>query len=81
MKDDDVLSSMPNMNPRWLAPEIQSNKAYTLSSDVFSFGMIMFELLTWQLPWPEYEKVQVGCSGPVYMVLQQEFCLMLFPHA
>lgn len=38
-------------NPRWLAPEVLNGKGATLSSDVFSFGVVLWELLTWQSPW------------------------------
>lgn len=30
-----VMSSLGTTNPRWLAPEILSGKAYTFSSDVY----------------------------------------------
>ncbi len=36
---------------RWLAPEILSGGVASLASDVFSFGVVMWELMTWQLPW------------------------------
>ncbi|KAI7836883.1 hypothetical protein COHA_009215 [Chlorella ohadii] len=33
------------------APEVLEGGAATAASDVFSFGMVLFELLTWRLPW------------------------------
>ncbi|PRW57695.1 Serine threonine- kinase CTR1 [Chlorella sorokiniana] len=45
-------SALANMNPRWLAPEILSGEAATRASDVFSWGVVMWEILTLQLPWP-----------------------------
>jgi alpha-tubulin suppressor-like RCC1 family protein len=39
-------------NPRYLAPEVMEGRDYSTASDVFAFGIIMHELLTWQLPWP-----------------------------
>lgn len=56
-----VLSSMVASNPRWLAPEILSGLPYTVAADVYSFGIIMWELLTWQVPWHEQNTWQV-CS-------------------
>ena len=38
-------------NPRWAAPEVLQGEGATPASDVFSFGIVMWELLTWQLPW------------------------------
>ncbi|KAL4419177.1 hypothetical protein ABPG77_004900 [Micractinium sp. CCAP 211/92] len=38
-------------NPTWLAPEILLGSKETTASDVYSFGLVMLELLTWQLPW------------------------------
>ena len=37
--------------PRWLAPEVLMNGKATAASDVYSFGIVMWELLTWKLPW------------------------------
>ncbi|KAL4452237.1 hypothetical protein ABPG75_007899 [Micractinium tetrahymenae] len=59
MEDSAVLSSVAATNPRWLAPEILSGKGYTKVSDVYSFGICMWELLTWQVPWGEYGPWQV----------------------
>jgi hypothetical protein len=38
-------------NPRWLANEVLSGNRPTTASDVFSFGIVLWELLTWKLPW------------------------------
>jgi serine/threonine protein kinase len=37
--------------PRWLAPEVMRGKPFTEASDVFSFAVVLWELLTWKLPW------------------------------
>ena len=55
-----VLSSLAATNPRWLAPEILSGKGCTYASDVFSFGVILWELLTWTIPY--------GALGPWQVV-------------
>ena len=39
------------MNPRWLAPELMRGERATLSSDVYAFGVVLWEVMTWQLPW------------------------------
>lgn len=40
-------------NPMWLAPEVICGNAYTKKSDVFSFGIIMWQLITFQEPYFE----------------------------
>jgi serine/threonine protein kinase len=47
------LSSAGALNPRWLAPEVLAGGGASLASDVFSFGVVLWELLTWQAPWSE----------------------------
>lgn len=34
----------------WAAPEVLSGKGFSKASDVFSFGIILWELLTWRSP-------------------------------
>lgn len=41
-------------NPDWLAPEIILNQPYSISSDVFSYGIILWELVSLQHPFDEY---------------------------
>ena len=38
-------------NPRWLAPEVLGGETFTASADVFSFGVVMWEVLSCDLPW------------------------------
>jgi serine/threonine protein kinase len=59
MEESVVLSSMAASNPRWLAPEILSGRGYTFAADVYSFGIIMWEFLTWQVPWHDMGPWQV----------------------
>eukprot|EP00887_Chlorella_sp_A99_P004358 scaffold15.g4358.t1 len=36
---------------KWMAPELLEGRGATLSSDVFAFGVVLWELLTWTMPW------------------------------
>lgn len=53
-------SSMAAMNPRWLSPEVMRGERATKAADVFAFAVVMWELLTWELPW--------ATSGPWQLV-------------
>jgi len=37
--------------PNWMAPEIINNQEYDSKVDIYSFGMVMFELCTKTVPW------------------------------
>jgi serine/threonine protein kinase len=73
MEESVVLSSMAASNPRWLAPEVLSGKSYTFAADVYSFGVILWEMLTWQVPWHDMGPWQVTpnmmCSSPFFALL------------
>eukprot|EP01103_Thecamoeba_quadrilineata_P001906 TRINITY_DN1176_c0_g1_i2.p1 TRINITY_DN1176_c0_g1~~TRINITY_DN1176_c0_g1_i2.p1 ORF type:complete len:1699 (+),score=387.97 TRINITY_DN1176_c0_g1_i2:81-5177(+) len=45
-----------DFNPNWLAPEIMRGKEYTGSADVYSYGIINWEILTGARPFEEYEQ-------------------------
>ena len=47
-------------NPDWLAPEIILEQPYTMSSDVFSYGIILWELVSLEHPFDEYAPRFVG---------------------
>lgn len=44
-------SSVAAMNPRWLAPELFDGEKPSISCDIFSFGVILWELITLEVPW------------------------------
>ena len=39
-------------SPLWIAPEIVRGEKFNESSDVFSFSIVIWELLAWQEPYP-----------------------------
>jgi mitogen-activated protein kinase kinase kinase 11 len=47
---------------RWMAPEVIRHEPYSKSADVFSFGMILFELLTHQLPFADQPALQAAVA-------------------
>ena len=42
-------------NPTWCAPEVLKRKPYTEKADVYSFGVILWELFTRQLPFATHQ--------------------------
>jgi serine/threonine protein kinase len=49
-------------NPRWTAPEVIRDSQIGPAGDVYSFAIIMWEVLTWQQPYEEMMSVQVRPS-------------------
>ncbi|MCO5582302.1 hypothetical protein L7F22_036194 [Adiantum nelumboides] len=45
---------------RWMAPEMLSQKPYTRKVDVYSFGIVLWELLTAHIPYEEMGAVQAA---------------------
>lgn len=45
--------------PQWMAPEVLRNDPSNEKSDVFSFGVILWELMTVSIPWANLNALQV----------------------
>jgi serine/threonine protein kinase len=52
------------VNPRWLAPESlgdeNNHPQFSPASDVFAFGVVMWELMCWSKPWTGYGEWAIG---------------------
>ncbi|KAL4425219.1 hypothetical protein ABPG75_009235 [Micractinium tetrahymenae] len=53
------MSSVCIQNPRWLSPERLAGGAGGLPSDVWAFGTVMHELLTWEAPHGDQNAYQI----------------------
>jgi len=49
----------------WMAPELFSGKAYTKSADIYSFGMVLWEMVTGKIPFEARVKAMVGLDRAV----------------
>jgi serine/threonine protein kinase len=54
--------SIPHISPQvwnlsWLAPEVMKKRQYTEKVDVYSFGIILWELYTRQMPFEEFKQL------------------------
>lgn len=51
MEASAVVSKAGANNPLWQAPEVIQFAKYTKGSDVWAFAIIMWEMLTGEIPW------------------------------
>lgn len=47
----------PIGTPLWMAPEVLMNKEYDEKADVYSFGIVLWEILTGEDPWGDIESL------------------------
>lgn len=53
--------------PEWMAPEVLRNEPSNEKCDVYSYGVILYELVTGREPWTELNPMQVHCLlGPCW---------------
>ena len=53
-------------NANWLAPEVMKQNQYTSKIDVYSFGIIMWEILTLARPFAEYDDRFSGKPAAIF---------------
>jgi len=82
----DYVESSAYCPVRWTAPESLRSKHFTIKSDVWSFGIVLYELITCgNEPYPEMDEVEVlnklkvgyqmacptGCTVEMYEVMKE----------
>ena len=48
---------------RWMAPEVIKHEPYSASADVYSFAMVLFELITHHAPFAEFSALQAAAAA------------------
>lgn len=50
-------------SPLWVAPEILQNQGFNRASDVYSFAIVMWEMIAWDEPYPDITDPNVIMSS------------------
>jgi Protein tyrosine and serine/threonine kinase/FYVE zinc finger len=58
-------NNLVNLNPTWAAPEVLQAKPYTTQSDVYSMGIVLWELITHEHPFQSEVKMEYFIRGYV----------------
>ena len=53
-------------NVNWLAPEVMQNFDYSLKIDIYSFAIIMWEILTLKKPFEEFDEIFAGKPKSIF---------------
>jgi len=56
---DDYQKTQQNVGPlKWMSPESLFERKYSTKSDVFSFGVVIYEIITQEAPWKDLNEIQ-----------------------
>ena len=59
LRVNSYVETGPGGTPEWMAPEVLRQDAFNEKSDVFSFGVILWELVMCEKPWRDDHPMQV----------------------
>ena len=49
--------------PHWMAPEVLRSEHIDEKADVYSFGVILWEILTGKIPWEDMNPMQASAES------------------
>lgn len=73
--DSDQVMTVQVGTPHWMAPEILNGKKYGTEVDVYSFGMLLYELATNTIPWDKLDPptlINLVCLKHARPIIPQE---------
>lgn len=75
MTDENMKDTSSAGTPEWMAPELIRQEPFTEKCDIFSLGVIMWELSTLRKPWEGVppQKVQQHAVPCMIILLSSEF--------
>eukprot|EP01121_Diplochlamys_sp_Union-15-3_P002396 TRINITY_DN12093_c0_g1_i1.p1 TRINITY_DN12093_c0_g1~~TRINITY_DN12093_c0_g1_i1.p1 ORF type:complete len:452 (-),score=86.26 TRINITY_DN12093_c0_g1_i1:17-1372(-) len=56
---ENLKEKAPKGTPLWMAPEVMLSQTITEKCDVYSFGIVLWEILTGKVPFPNHTKFQL----------------------
>jgi serine/threonine protein kinase len=60
LKDATLLTTKSGRGtPQWMAPEVLRSEPSNEKSDVFSYGVVLWEIMTQSIPWKDLNSLQV----------------------
>ncbi|PRP84531.1 hypothetical protein PROFUN_05866 [Planoprotostelium fungivorum] len=60
---DEVGQTVSTIGPtKWMSPEAITSRQYSTKSDVFSFGVVMWEIIQVRDPWPQYDVLSTAVA-------------------
>jgi len=60
---DDYQRTETNVGPvKWMSPESLFERKYSTKSDVFSFGVVIYEILAQEPPWKDLTPIETSAK-------------------
>lgn len=71
VKDSNISESVGSTP--WMAPEVYNSKVYSAKADVFSFGLVLYEIFTESYPVRFNDMIAVGKIPEIVASLEEEY--------
>jgi serine/threonine protein kinase len=71
LQEVDITTSLSNVSPLWAAPELTTACAATKAIDIYSFGIIMWEMMHIRRPWHNVGQGDLQIRGRVTLAVSR----------